>query len=165
MDWGSLKQEAGVYWKKYRLAVLILLAGLMLMLLPGGRENGTAPAAAPVQKETREEALQRILSCIDGAGKVAVLLTESRGEEVLYQTDEEILTTDSSRDERRKTVMTSDSAREQTGLIQRVDPPILLGAVVVCQGADRPKVKLAVTEAVMCATGLPSNCITVLKMK
>ena len=47
----------------------------------------------------------------------------------------------------------------------QVNPARFLGAVVVCQGADDPQVRLQVIDAVSKATGLRSNCIAVLKMK
>jgi hypothetical protein len=40
-----------------------------------------------------------------------------------------------------------------------------MGAVIVCQGADKPVVRLAIVEAVADATGLSTDTITVLKMK
>ena len=39
------------------------------------------------------------------------------------------------------------------------------GAVVVCQGADQPSVRLDVTNAVAAYTGLGSDKISVIKMK
>lgn len=166
MDWGSLSERARTYFKKYRFVLLVLAAGLVLMLLPETTE--TTPKASveeTLQGESLEESLGRILSSIEGAGKVSVLLTEKQGREVLYQVDEDTVTGEKTQDIRRKTVVTTDTARQENGLIRQVNPPVLLGAVVVCQGADRPKVKLAIIEAVMRATGLPSNCICVLKMK
>ena len=40
---------------------------------------------------------------------------------------------------------------------------ILIGAVVVCQGAGSSGVRLAVTEAVAALTGLPADRITVVQ--
>jgi hypothetical protein len=40
-----------------------------------------------------------------------------------------------------------------------------MGAIVVCQGADSPSVKLAITQAVAKITGLGTDEICVLKMK
>ena len=61
--------------------------------------------------------------------------------------------------------MITDSGRNQTGLIRQINPPVYLGAVIVCQGGDKPAVKLAVAEAVSRVTGLRSHQIVVLKMK
>ena len=49
--------------------------------------------------------------------------------------------------------------------VQQVLPESYRGAIVVCQGADSPAVKLAIVEAVSRATGLGADSISVLKMK
>ena len=105
--------------------------------------------------------LEDILSHISGAGSVKVLLTQASGEEIIYQTDEDI----SSDDIQRDTVLITNSNREDLGLIKQTNPPRYQGAVILCQGADRPEVRLRIVEAVMSATGLTSDKITVLKMK
>ena len=62
--------------KKYKIALLVLLAGIGLMLLPTGRTPTENPAALPTQPEvTLQESLEAILSQIAGAGEVRVLLT------------------------------------------------------------------------------------------
>lgn len=166
MDWVKCMEHAAEYLKKYRFVLLILLTGLILMALPEKKtETHTEGVQTPQESESLEEALEEILSLIDGAGRVAVLLTQKEGEEILYQTDEDTAVAEASSDIQRKTVMTTDSSRQETGLIRQINPPVLRGAVILCQGANNPKVKLAVVEAVMRATGLPSNCISVLKMK
>lgn len=162
MDWPDLKQMAGEVFRKYRYMAVILLAGLILMALP--EKKGTAEAAPSVtaaENEELQEKLAQILSAIDGAGKVEVLLTEVSGAETLYQTD----TDQSGSDLREDTVILSDTGSEETGLIRQVNPPKYLGALIVCQGADSPTVRLAIVEALMSVTGLKSNQITVLKMK
>ena len=99
--------------------------------------------------------------CSSDLGKVEVMLTECQGAETLYQTDIQ-QSPDSIRED---TVLTSDAQRQDHGLVRQVNPPVYLGAVVVCQGGDSPKVRLAVVKAVMSVTGLSSDKITVLKMK
>jgi stage III sporulation protein AG len=49
--------------------------------------------------------------------------------------------------------------------MQTVLAPQYLGAIVVCQGADRSDVRLAIVEAVSALTGLGADKISVLKMK
>ena len=61
--------------------------------------------------------------------------------------------------------MISGSDRGQEGLIKQVNAPTYRGAIVVCQGADDPVVKLSITEAVSRATGLGVDKISVIKMK
>ena len=139
---------------KYRYVLLVALAGLALMLIPGSSE---AAESVPVQttEETLESRLESLLSCIDGAGEVRVLLTEEQGGEIFYQTE----------GEDGKTVLISGSDRSESGLVRTTQPPSYRGAVVVCRGADSAAVRLAVVEAVANATGLGTDRITVLKMK
>ena len=99
--------------------------------------------------------LESILSRIDGAGEVKVLLTEDRGGEVFYQTE----------GDDGKTVLISGADRSESGLVRTTQSPSYRGAVVVCRGADSAAVRLAVVEAVANATGLGTDRITVLKMK
>ena len=90
-----------------------------------------------------------------------MLLTVAAGEEILYQTDDQI----SENQTRIETVLITDSDRAQTGLVRQVKPPVYRGAVVVCKGADTASVRLAVVEAVSSLTGLGADQISVLKMK
>ena len=139
---------------KYRYVLLVALAGLALMLLPGG-EKGAEPIQPIPTTDSLESRLEEILRRIDGAGEVAVLLTESQGGETFYQTEGE--------DER--TVLITGADRSENGLVRTSHAPIYQGAVVVCRGADSPAVRLAIVEAVANATGLGTDRITVLKMK
>lgn len=169
MDWTELKQKCAESYKKYRYVMLILLAGLFLMLLPTGddkTESVLPPSDIAVpEQEDLQDSLGRILSKIDGAGRVEVLLTEAAGQQFHYQTDEDLSTGENSSDIRRETVVITDSSRAEAGLVRQIDPPVYLGAIVLCQGADSPAVRLAIVEAVSNATGLSSNKISVLKMK
>lgn len=165
MDWVKWKDTWTGHVKKCPWLVGALLLGLILLLLPESKEQPVSQKTGEEEAETVEEALTRILSLVDGAGKVRVLLTEKTGEQILYQTDEVSMTGESTAERQKKTVMAENTDRRETGLVRQVNPPTFLGAVVLCQGADDPKVKLAMVEAVMRATGLGSNCISVLKMK
>lgn len=160
MDLESGKRTLVNYIKKSQYFLIILVAGVLLMIFPDtGRQQPEpvlAEAAVPKDLEMR---LSEILSQISGVGRAEVLLTEEYGLETIYQTD----TGQNSSD--KDTVILTDSSRAQYGLVKQIRPPGYRGAVVVCKGADRASVRLAVVEAVMRATGLSSDCITVLKMK
>lgn len=156
--------------RKYRYVLLILLVGLGMMLLPSG--NGkkekvlqTTEPLKEVKWEISAEELANILSQIKGAGKVEVLLTCAAGEQTLYQSDQRITTSEQGKTSEYDTVILSDSSRTEGALVSQVLPPKYLGAVVVCQGADNPAVRLAVSDAVGKATGLGTDRISVLKMK
>lgn len=167
MDWIGFQKKAIGTVKRYRFAILVLVVGLALMLIPG--KSIERQSQMPMQTERQEkpemsEELAQILSQIQGAGKVEVMLTVAYGEKTIYQTDE-----DSGGGEdgstRIETVIITNADRSQNGLIQQVNPPAYLGAIVVCQGADRSAVRLAIVEAVSKVTGLGADRISVLKMK
>ena len=141
--------------KKYRLVLLVALLGMVLMCLPTGEQTETEPVPVAEAGADLEERLETILSRIQGAGAVAVMLTEDAGEEVIYQTD----------GDGGDTVILTDGERSQQGLVRTRQPPRYRGAVIVCQGADSPAVRLAIVEAVANVTGLGSDKISVLKMK
>ena len=141
--------------RKYKFALLVLMIGIVLMLIPIG-EKGTEETPLPendMQQNVSEE-LSHILSQIDGVGQVQVMLTVAIGERVVYETDQN-----------GDVVIVSDGDRVQSGLVEQIHGPTYQGAIVVCQGADRASVRLAVVEAVSNVTGLSADRISVFKMK
>ncbi len=169
MDWVSMGSKIPDFLKKYRYLFLVLVIGLVLMAIPDHKTDREASPTEPVSAAVREtsvsDELETLLSQIDGAGAVRVMLTISAGEETVYQTNEEIRTGGDTGSASHSTVTVTDSARNQLGLIRQINPPVYLGAVILCQGADSPTVRLAITEAVSKITGLRTDCISVLKMK
>ena len=166
MDWMTLREKARLWLKEYRYVILVLVLGILLMMLPQGKTEEKKEESIPIPEteaqETVQEQLEQLLSMVQGAGKVRVLLTEAEGERVVYQTDGEESSQNSKRTE---TVILSDSGRAESGLVQQIIPPTYLGAIILCQGADSASVRLALIEAVSNATGLSSDRISVLKMK
>lgn len=146
--------------KKYRGAVLVLLCGIALMCLP--RQQETKKSAVPEVQQTLEQALEKILSQVSGAGEVRVLLSGQLSETKRYQTDD---TQSGSGELRQETVILTGENRVQTALVRQTEAATYRGAIVVCQGAENPKVALSVVQAVAAVTGLSTNRITVLKMK
>jgi len=160
MDIGNMREKKVKWIVKYKYLALIILVGVVLMLIPGKKEEtAIVPevSVSPPSVSIREE-LEKILSNIQGAGRVQVMLTEKSGEQIVYQTD-----TPSS--DREDTVIITGQDRVQSGLVQQILPPTYRGAIVLCQGADSPAVCLAVKEAVSKVTGLDTSEISVLKMK
>jgi stage III sporulation protein AG len=169
MEIKPLKEKIQNAMSKYRYAALVLVIGLALLLLPGKstqRQAEIADDTPTVDRLAAEvEALTEILQSIQGAGKVQVLLSIGAGEEIIYKTNTEISNSGDSGITKIETVIVTDSQRNEEGLITQINPPKYLGAVVVCQGADSPVVKLAIMQAVSKITGLGADAICVLKMK
>lgn len=168
MDIKQLGDKGISLIKKYKFVVLILLIGIVLMLLPAANTNNESNTPAvqsqPVFNDPTEE-LQNLLAQIKGAGKVRLMLTVSGGEKYIYQADRDETVSGETSTVRVETIILTDSNRNQGGMVQQILAPQYRGAVVVCQGADDPKVKLAIMEAVKNMTGLGYDRISVLKMK
>jgi len=166
MDQRLNKEDILRYLKKYRYAAVIVLVGILLMCMP--QEENTVPVEHTekvIREKTLQDDISRILSQVEGAGNVEVLLTQKQGEEILYQTDEQRTRSDANQSQDLQTVLVDSADRQKTGLIRQINPPIFQGAIIVSQGAGSATVRLALVEAVMGATGLPASSITVLKMK
>ena len=130
---------------KYKYVLIILLAGLILLLLPGGSRTKAEPAAAqPIDTQTQtiqteEQRLAQLLSYRCSAERE--LATDDSGQPAII----------------------SAGGGAQAAVELRTVSPQYLGAVVVCDGADAPQVQLAVTQAVAQFTGLSTDRISVLK--
>lgn len=166
MDTIAIKEKIETAFKKYRFVCIIFLVGVFLMLLPTKKSEPLQDTQMTTisQHDNITEELQKMLSCIEGAGKVEVMISIAQGEKTLYQTDLDISGGESG-NSRQDTVIITNSDRAEAGLVMRIDPPVYRGAVVICQGADRATVRLAVVEAVASITGLGADKISVLKMK
>ena len=89
MDLKKVSAKISDYSKKYKYVLIIVLVGLILMILPSGSKSTTSTVTDPVIQSDIDinEKLSILLSKVDGAGKVEVMLTVSSGEETIFQTD------------------------------------------------------------------------------
>ncbi len=148
--------------KKYAPAALVLLAGVILLLLPSGKEapaeiRSGEGAAEPFELEAFEEKLERSLSAIEGAGETRVVLTLDGGSrQVLAQDREQDGDGASS-----STVTLGRGSGEQSVVPLQTMAPSFRGALVVCPGGNDPQVRLRLTQAVAALTGLGADRITV----
>jgi len=155
-------------WKKYRYPALILALGLLLLLIPAGKQEKETPepaapqAASDFDLETFTRQAEALLSGIQGAGKVRLLLTLEDDGRRSYLLEE------NGSDERDR------QQREARAVLERVDGddlpvPVTLvyprfrGAVAVCGGADSPGTVLRIKETIGSLTGLGMDRITVIK--
>ena len=139
--------------KKYRLAALVVLLGVVLMLLPTGGKAQTSGDGGETLWETfsleeTEKRMAEVLGAIDGVGRVRIMLTLRAGSTLRLAEDSSL----------------SDSSSGQTKQEKQLYPTYQ-GAVVVCEGAGSSSVRLAVVNAVSVLTGLSSDRISVVKWK
>ena len=146
--------------RRFGPAALVVLAGLILLLWPGGQkeegEQETVSASA-FDLDALEGEMEEALSRIRGVGEVTVVLTlKNNGEQVLASDRTE------KSDEWSEEVVTVNQGTGRTGAVTiREDWPDFQGALVVCTGGGDPTVQLAVTESVSALTGLSSHQIAV----
>lgn len=169
MEIKLIKDKALRFAQKYQYVILIVVIGLALLVLPSRKQkqnNSTLSAQKQEQQGDKlENMLSVLLSKISGAGRVEVLLTLHTGEEYTFQTNESSNSSQDTVSKQTDTVTITDSGHNQTGLIRKTLAPTYRGAVIICEGAENPTVRLAIVEAVANATGLSTNRISVLKMK
>lgn len=158
--------------KKYKYAVLVLLLGIALMLLPFGKKEETTETEVQVETlsdeayaQALEQRLEDMLCQVSGAGQVRVMLTLQTGSRTEYQTDTQISDSETQSQEERKTVILSEGSAYDKAAVSAVQYPHFQGALILCQGADQSTVRLSLVNAVAALTGLSSGQITVIKMK
>lgn len=158
--------------KKYRLALLVVLLGVVLMLLPTGGstvqtsgESSELPGEAFSLEET-EQRMAEVLSTIDGVGRVRIMLTLRAGSSLRLAEDSSLSDSTGGQTKQEKQVLTVNrgSGRQEVVVTQQLYPTYQ-GAVVVCEGAGSSSVRLAVVNAVSVLTGLSSDRISVVKWK
>lgn len=159
--------------KQMKYVPLAALLGIILIALPKGEDEKAAENTW--EKETyfslEEEELRmsRALAKIDGAGKVAVVLTvRSTGKSVIAQ-DTESYTVQEDGEMRmessEKAVIVSGDSRIESPVVIQTVFPIYQGALVIAEGAGNAETRLQLTKAIANLTGLGTDKISVVKMK
>lgn len=148
---------------KYFIIAIIIGVGLMVIQLPSSNEK----EVLVIEKETIniKEELEEVLSQINGAGRVSVMVTAYGSEEYEYLQDENISTNTNSYESDVKTVLASKQGGGEDPIIIRENYPLYKGALIVCDGGADPLVKLEITTAVSSLLGISSNNISITKMK
>ncbi len=160
--------------KNIRLLVFLGFAGMILILFS---ELFSSDKSDKPVKETRSEEitdfsasteskLEKILSRIDGVGKVSVLVSVEGTEEYVFAQEIKESNSDgtsSSQSENNFVIVQKDGDKE--ALIRKTINPQITGVVVVCDGGADSIVKEKVYKAVAVALDLTSDKIYVTKNK
>lgn len=157
--------------KKMRSNILLALL-LGILLLAAGRsfsdskeEVPQTVAAAETADRVTERRMAEILSKIQGAGQVDVMLT-------YRQTEEKTIAHNETREENGETLRTEQTAillEDGDGATQPLvlteAGPVVEGVVIAAQGADSPAVAAALNQAAQALLDVPAHKVAVLKMK
>lgn len=155
---------------RYRYVLLVALAGVILLLLPtgGGSESAARQTAAGVTEwdpAELEDRLEDVLSQVDGAGSVEVVLTVSSAPRQLLAEDRTSERDGEDVREEETTVVISRGSGVQEAVAVGQVSAQFRGALVVCSGGDDPQVRLALAQAVSAVTGLGTDRIAICKGK
>ena len=140
---------------KYLLLALLFGAALLLLTSPttagqtGTQTTETAISPPAFDLREQEERLASAIGSIAGAGRAQVMLSVYGGvaRELAQENGEALIL--------------SSGGGAQSPVELRYTYPEYLGALVICEGGNDPRVCLAVTKAVQAVTGLGSDKITV----
>ncbi|GKH50821.1 hypothetical protein CE91St46_19320 [Eubacteriales bacterium] len=168
-----------------RAIVAIGIAGMVLILLgslfPGSQGQSGTPTAeegsmnSQEYLEKTEARLERLLSGVQGVGKVSVMLTLEHGVEYRYAKDEKLsqnsTTTYSGgtpqrleeEQEQEQSYLLIDSSGGRRPLVLTELPPRIQGVVVVCEGAGSAPVASRVIDVVTTSLGITSLQVCVVQ--
>lgn len=160
---------------------ILLLFGSSHFLTPKEAENSkeqnatsttaqTEMTKEPIRTEhTLEQQMERVLSQIEGAGQVKVMLTYRTTKENVWEKEEisEQIKKGEEQSNRleQKVVLAEDSKGIQSPLMVTEYAPQVEGVVIVAQGGDNPAVSQALNSAAQALLEVPAHKIAVLKMK
>ena len=177
-DWKHAISQGIHRLGRFKYPLLILLLGLVLLAIPAKEETVTPKEETPEpvsegettdELATLETKLSRLLSGMEGAGRVEVILRYASGPRTVFQTDS---TQEISTDAEGKTstvtidtVLAASGGSAEAPLTVQTMSPSFQGAVVAAEGADNATVKLNLVNAVSSLTGLGAGDITVIKLK
>ncbi len=179
----KIKKAIGVICEKTRLGkrallcAVLLISGLVLFAVgntPKADKTSQRVTAEETQSSAQgyaqslEERLISILSAIDGAGRVKVMVTLESGSENVYLSDydygENIDPSGKSSRESKDKYVIIDGSDEEKGIIVRVREPEIRGVAVVCEGAGSQTVRQQIVSTVTALLGISSAQVSVAKM-
>ena len=164
-----MKLPLAAIWKKYKLVLLVAAVGVVLMLLPGGKQTQSAQAETDTRGtyslEETERRMETLLGKISGTGQLSLMLTVQSGAELELAEDADDTDRDGELRRQRETVTLGRGSGTQDVVVTRERYPSYQGAVVVCEGAGDAAVRLALTEAVSALTGLSAERISIVQWK
>ena len=150
--------------------ILIIGIGVFLLLVPTSiskenRPDDVSDMEEDFSIEAMEDKLEQILSQIEGAGRIDVMLTVESGMKRIFAQDEKMEQESECLQKERETVVISSGSGTQEAVLVQQFYPRFQGALIVSEGGGDPAVRLNITEAVAALTGLGADKISVCKGK
>lgn len=125
-----------------------------------------------------EEKLEENLRCVEGAGKVRVLINLKESEEQILARDGREESSDTVEEDAaggsrhvsesrtdKAVIRTVDERGQNVPLVVKTISPSVEGVVVIAQGADQARVRRDIIEAIQVLFDVDMNRISIIKMK
>lgn len=182
IDWKKIIDKC----KKKENFAVILLIGILLMVIsiPTKEKQAWEEDAQQTEQEREvsdasvtqlENRLEKILSNVEGVGKVQVMITlKSNGERVVEKDTESSESTkeegagqekDKSRDitQKETTVMYNQGSGSSEPYVVKELEPEIEGVLVIAQGGDSPAIAKNISEAILALFPVDAHKIKVMK--
>lgn len=147
------------------LGILLLAAGKSFSDTEGETTNLPQTHVQEAENRETEQRMAEILSKVEGAGEVDVMLT-------YRQTEEKTVAHNETREESGETlrmeqtaILLEDGDGATEPLVLTEMSPVVEGVVIAAQGADSPAVAAALNQAAQALLDVPAHKVAVLKMK
>ncbi len=158
---------------KYKYLIAVIAVGFFLLLLPQGKEPAMEKSGTmvPFEIENFEKRVEKALSECSGVGRCEVILSIDSGPANIYEKDSKKSERENEggvmreRDSDVKPSILSEGSGRESPLVIKEVYPEFRGAMIICDGAENPSVRTAITNSVTALTGLSTDKISIIKMK
>lgn len=153
--------------KKALLTVIIGILGMLLVLLSeipaaGNAGNKTETASqGEFYSDDLERKTEKLISQIEGAGEVSVMLTYEATEERVWAKDVSTKKEDDKSADTEEKHIIVDTSQGESGLTVKVIYPKVRGVAVVCSGGEDPLVNSRIKSLVSALFDIGSNRISI----
>lgn len=151
--------------KRSAIIVVCMLALGIIMLMGTGSDTKTSVKAETTSSVAINKELEKILSRVEGAGRVNVLINyKQSGEKILaYDFESNINEKESGKENNSKSEVVYDGNKMPVVLKEYM--PKVEGVIIVAQGGDIENVKKQLIAGTVALLGIDEHKIEVLKMK
>lgn len=151
--------------------MLVLCIGLIGMLLitfsqftdTDTQSGDTADDRVEYNEQAIRQELEKMIECINGVGKVRVMITYDTTRETVYAANSDIDSQDNETRSQTEHIII-DANDGETGLTVKVIYPKVRGVAVVCSGGADPVIKGQIVDIVSALFDISSKNITVAEM-
>ena len=166
--------------------IIVLVIGVVFMIvgdLGNDKEENIdkqciekEPQNTPIYQDI-EEKMECILSKIEGAGKVKVMVTYKTSKEIIHQIEQKESTNNTKEEdggggvretrqhETAKSIIFEEANGQKKAIIKKEIEPLIKGVVVVAEGAADANVKMNLQMATKILTDIPIHKISVFVME